>query len=67
MNGRGLGIADNNNMKDIIGRIVFKPLDFLSFGGSFRYGYPNTNSDTRTSYAGELEVNAGNFLLQGVV
>lgn len=65
MNGRGLGIGDNNNMKDVIGRIVFKPLDFLSVGASFRYGYPNTNEDTRTSYGAELEVDAGNFLLQG--
>jgi len=65
MNGRGLGTSDNNNMKDVIGRIVFKPLDFLSIGGSFRYGYPNNNEDTRTTFGGELEVKTEKFLLQG--
>lgn len=65
MNGRGLGTADNNNMKDVIGRVVFKPLDFLSIGGSFRYGYPNNDDDTRTSFGGELEVKTDKFLLQG--
>jgi len=64
MNGRGLSIKDNNAKKDIISRVVFKPLDFLSIGGSFRYGFPNTNTDDRITYAGEMAVEAGNFLLQ---
>ncbi len=64
MNGRGLGIKDNNNKKDIIGRVTFKPLDFLSIGGSFRYGFPNTDTDDRITYGGELQVEAGNFLMQ---
>ena len=64
MNGRGLGIKDNNNKKDIIGRLTFKPVDFIRFGGSFRYGFPNTDTEDRISYAGELEISAGNFLMQ---
>ncbi len=64
MNGRGVTIKDNNNKKDVIGRVVFKPLDFLSVGGSFRYGFPNNDTDIRKSYAGEVAVDAGNFLLQ---
>ena len=64
MNGRGLGIKDNNQKKDIISRIVYKPLDFLSVGGSFRYGFPNNDTDDRITYAGEMAVEAGNFLLQ---
>jgi phosphate-selective porin len=71
MNGRGLSIKDNNSMKDFIGRVTVKPVDFLRIGGSFRYGFPNslnteTNSfEERLSYAGELELSFGDFLLQG--
>lgn len=65
MNGRGLGTKDNNNMKDIIGRLVFKPLDFLSVGASFRHAYPNTNEDIRTSLGGDLEIKTEKFLIQG--
>ncbi len=64
MNGRGLGIKDNNTAKDFIGRLTFKPLDFLRIGGSFRYGFPNTKDVERTSFAGELEINKSNILLQ---
>ncbi len=65
MNGSGLGIKDNNKKKDFIGRATIKPLDFLRIGGSFRYGFPSTDFEERITYAGELEVNYGNFLLQG--
>lgn len=65
MNGTGLGVTDNNNKKDLIGRATIKPLDFLRFGGSFRYGFPANDSEKRITYAGELEVNYGDFLLQG--
>ena len=64
MNGRGVNIKDNNSKKDIIGRVVFNPLDFLSVGGSFRYGFPNTNDGSRSAEVGELAVDVGNFLLQ---
>lgn len=66
MNGSGLGIKDNNTAKDFIGRLTFKPLHFLRIGGSFRYGFPTTDPDSsRTSYAGEIELSLGNFILQG--
>jgi len=65
MNGTGLGVKDNNSKKDFIGRATIKPLDFLRVGGSFRYGYPLTNDDDRTSYAAEIEINKGNLLVQG--
>ena len=64
MNGRGLLNEDNNAKKDFIGRVTFKPLDFLRFGGSFRYGYPVNNDETRTSYAGEVQVKLENLLFQ---
>lgn len=64
MNGTGLGVKDNNNKKDIIGRVVFNPLDFLSVGGSFRYGYPTKDTLTRTSVGVDLEIRYANFRLQ---
>ncbi|MBK3516007.1 porin [Carboxylicivirga marina] len=65
MNGTGLGVKDNNSKKDMIGRLKVNPLDFLSIGGSFRYGYPINNEETRTSFAAEFEVNLNNLLVQG--
>lgn len=65
MNGRGLGVADNNTSKDYIGRITFRPFEFLRFGGSYRYGFPNTDDKYRTTFAGEIEVSHSNFLMQG--
>ncbi|WP_185968804.1 porin [Carboxylicivirga sp. M1479] len=64
MNGAGLK-KDNNNSKDVIGRVVFHPLDFLYVGGSYRYGYPTNDDDERTSYALEAEVNLGSFRAMG--
>ena len=67
MNGRGLGAFDNNKKKDIVGRILFKPLEFLKVGGSFRYGYPsmNNNEDSRTTWGVELEAKKMGFTLLG--
>ena len=64
MNGRGLLNEDNNSKKDFIGRVTFKPLEFLRFGGSFRYGWPVNNDDTRQSYAAEIQVKKGDLLFQ---
>ncbi len=59
MNGRGLQVKDDNTKKDIIGRATYKLTNYLTVGGSFRYGYPipNNEEETRTSYGAE-------FLLQ---
>ncbi len=67
MNGSGLGRADNNSKKDIVGRLLFKPVEFLKIGGSFRKGFPSYNNivDDRTSFAGELQANIAGFTLQG--
>jgi len=53
MNGRGLGVKDNNAKKDIIGRATYKIVNFLTIGGSFRYGYPSNDNDSRTTYGGD--------------
>ncbi|MCB0459180.1 MAG: porin [Flavobacteriaceae bacterium] len=65
MNGRGLGIKDNNNKKDVIGRANYKLFDFMSVGASFRYGYPNNDDNDRTTYGFEAQLNYKGFNLQG--
>ncbi len=64
MNGRGLNVKDNNNKKDIIGRATYKLFDFMTLGGSFRFGYPNNNVDTRTTYGGEILMKFNNLHIQ---
>ena len=65
MNGRGLNVKDNNNKKDIIGRVTYKVFDFMSIGGSFRYGFPNNETDTRTTFGGEMLLIFNNLHIQG--
>lgn len=65
MNGRGLGVKDNNTKKDIIGRASYKLFDFMTVGGSFRYGYPNNNDLDRKTYGAEVAFNYSNFKVQG--
>ncbi len=66
MNGTGIGkkTVDNNQTKDLIGRVVFHPLEWLNIGGSFRYGHPLTDTVSRTSFAAEIEVKYSEFRLQ---
>ena len=67
-NGKGLGIKDNNVKKDFSGRLTVQPLEFLRFGGSFRYGFPNPEilgeTKDRLSYAAEIQLNYGNLVAQ---
>ena len=65
MNGRGLGVKDNNSKKDIIGRATYKLTNFMTIGGSFRYGYPNNSDDTRTTVGGEMALEFNNLKIQG--
>ena len=65
MNGRGLNVKDNNTKKDVIARVTYKVFDFVTIGGSFRYGYPNNNTDTRTTYGGEILFKFNNLHIQG--
>lgn len=64
MNGSGLDIKDNNASKDFIGRIIAQPLDFLSIGGSFRYGHPLTKEKSRLTAAAEVQLKTEKFLFQ---
>lgn len=65
MNGTGLNTKDNNNKKDIVGRATYKLFDFMTLGGSFRYGYPNNDDDTRTTFGGEVLFKFNNLHVQG--
>lgn len=67
MNGRGLGVKDDNVKKDVMGRASYKIFRSFTVGASFRYGYPipNNNEDDRTSYGGDFMFELGNFYLQG--
>jgi len=71
MNGTGIGNKDDNKGKDIVGRIVMSPMDFLNVGGSFRFGKSPPEAvdvedeDERTRYGGELEIKYKDFLVQG--
>ncbi len=67
MNGTGLGKADGNTKKDFVGRATYKLTDFLTIGGSFRFGYPipNNNDDDRTTLGGEFLVKLDKLSLQG--
>lgn len=65
MNGRGLGVKDNNKKKDVIGRATYQVLDFLNVGASFRYGYPNTEDADRTTYAVDALAKYKGLTVQG--
>ncbi|MBE0661866.1 MAG: hypothetical protein IH597_05295 [Bacteroidales bacterium] len=67
MNGSGLKTFDKNKKKDIVARVLFRPVEFVQIGGNFRYGYPsyNNNEDSRTTYGGEIKANYKNFTLMG--
>lgn len=67
MNGSGLNKVDNNNKKDLIGRVTYKLFDFMTIGGSYRYGFPklNNNEDSRTTYGGEVLFDINNLHIQG--
>jgi phosphate-selective porin len=66
MNGSGLLRADNNTKKDIVGRLTYKPFEFIRIGASFRYGYPSLNNttDNRTSFGAELTAKYEGFKLE---
>jgi len=67
MNGSGLNKVDNNNKKDLVGRVTYKLFDFMTIGGSYRYGFPklNNNEDERITYGGEVLFNFNNLHIQG--
>jgi phosphate-selective porin len=65
MNGRGLGVVDNNTKKDVIARITYQPFKYLEVGASYRWGYPNNDHLDRQTYGFEFLANYKGFALQG--
>ncbi|MGM0648507.1 MAG: porin, partial [Bacteroidota bacterium] len=70
MNGTGINIEDNNQNKEVVGRVVFHPFDFLDIGGSFRVGKTNPTDDKEKlndiyRYGGEVLFTMNNFRVQG--
>lgn len=71
MNGKGLGHRDDNHFKDIVGRVVLSPINWLHVGGSFKYGQSPSaagleDPDIRTRLGAELEMNFnGRLIVQG--
>ena len=68
-NGTGRGMPEDNNNKVMHARVVFSPVEFVSLGGSYRFGtYPtevaDADEDERTRIAGEIEVRYDNLLVQ---
>jgi|GEM_PF-173137 len=71
MNGTGINTWDNNNAKDIAGRLIFSVWDGIDVGGSFRMGAQkpydanvNDGKGEKVTLGGELSVDYFNFLLQ---
>ena len=71
LNGNGKNIQDDNSFKDIVGRLTFHPLEFITLGASYRFGkHPAidptaTEEDERERLGFEIELNYKNFLVQG--
>jgi hypothetical protein len=74
LNGTGINNLDDNNNKDIAGRIAVLPLEWLEIGGSYRTGFYGTQTKDSTGAwaqrkrkrtAFDLTIKKWNFLLQG--
>ncbi len=65
MNGSGINVKDNNSKKDWIGRATYQLFDFMNLGGSFRYGYPTNDTDTRTTLGADFLLTFNNLHIQG--
>jgi len=68
-NGAGINVADNNNNKDLAGRLVVHPTKLLGIGGSFYsgtgfYGTPTATNHVRNRTALELNYENRRLLLR---
>lgn len=69
MNGTGFNVLDDNNNKNVIGRVVINPFSNLKVGGSFKVGKINPTDPTKDlndifRVAAELQYSWKNLLLQ---
>jgi hypothetical protein len=69
-NGTGYNVNDDNEYKDITGRLVFSPWAWIKVGGSFKYGeYKSVimgdPDDSRMRYGFDMSLEKYDFILQG--
>ena len=68
-NGAGININDNNNNKDIAGRLIAHPVIGLTIGGSFYsgtafYGTPTAGNHDRNRVGAEINYELNRFLIR---
>jgi phosphate-selective porin OprO and OprP len=68
-NGSGINVNDNNNNKDIAGRLIAHPVTGLNLGGSFYsgtgfYGTPTGANHGRNRVGAELNYEKNRFLVR---
>jgi hypothetical protein len=70
-NGRLTGGTDDNNKRDLIGRLTIHPVEFITLGASYRFGKQPpkattvTEDDERNRFGFDVELKYKNFLVQG--
>lgn len=70
MNGTGLLTKDKDTYKDVVGRVLIQPTDWMHFGGSFKMGKSENedvslDDNSTKRFGAELEIEYFNFLVQG--
>ncbi|MEO0225424.1 MAG: hypothetical protein ABIL05_00575 [candidate division WOR-3 bacterium] len=65
VNGNNGTPLDNNNWKDLVGRLALMPVSNLSFGGSFYAGKKDTAKLTTNRFGAEVNYKQGPFWLRG--
>jgi phosphate-selective porin len=69
-NGTGKNTMDTDRAKDLIGRVVIAPFDWISVGGSYQFGKKKNQDvtvkdmDTRMRYGFDVTFRKYNFILQ---
>lgn len=69
-NGTGRNVFDGDPSKDLVGRIIIAPTDWISIGGSYMTGKKKnadptvTAKDEKMRYGADLQIKKYNFILQ---
>ncbi|MEP1780634.1 porin [Reichenbachiella sp.] len=69
MNGNGVGELDDNNFKDLYGRVTIKPTPFMRIGSSGQYGKQTSSvadapEDERWRLGADVDLKMGHFWIQ---
>jgi phosphate-selective porin OprO/OprP len=69
-NGTGKNVVDIDRAKDVTGRLVIAPFEWISLGGSYLFGKQKnpdptvSEMDERMRYGADLQLKAYNFIMQ---